>query len=253
MQRLWLDQRLAERKALSQEQGVGHRAPDENAVAPLHQAMEKLDLPGNLGPSDDCDKGPLRVTSQDTENIQLGFHKQASHGRMKEPDHSHRGCMCPVHGAERIVDEEIAELRESTGETLIVPRLASEESDVLEEKNRVRAEGVTGTHRLGRIRRTHQMHSYTEHAPQLIGFWSQAQTRIEDSMRTTKVGDENGPTRPIQQKTQRGTTRFDSGSVRHPTVFERDVIIYPDQRPPTPQFLCEQFSKRALHAPRRRF
>ena len=78
---VFLDQRLADRHAERLEEGVGHRAADQQAIDAAQHAFDHVDLVGDLGAADDRDERPLRIAERHAEIAQLLLHQQARAAR----------------------------------------------------------------------------------------------------------------------------------------------------------------------------
>ena len=71
-----LDQRLADRHAARLEEGVGHRAADDQAIDLAEHVLDDVDLVGDLRAADDRDERPLRLLERVPEVLELLLHQQ---------------------------------------------------------------------------------------------------------------------------------------------------------------------------------
>ena len=81
-----LDQALADRLALGEQEGVGHAAADHEHVDLVDEVAQDLDLARDLGPADDRREGSLRVLHQLAQELDLLLHQQAGVRRQELGD-----------------------------------------------------------------------------------------------------------------------------------------------------------------------
>ena len=120
-----------ERKRVLVPQLLGHLAADEHFVCAAAEIPQHSELVLHLRAAGDEQERPLDVAEQAPEVLELGEQQQAGVRRQELRDPDRRGVRA-VSRAERIVDEEVAALRELAGELGVVLRLAGVETGVLE-------------------------------------------------------------------------------------------------------------------------
>ena len=128
-----LDLRGLEVCAACGEERVGHGAADEERVHLLEERVEHGDLVAHLRAAEDCDVRLLRLRHELPERRDLLLEEEAAAALAEELRHRVNACMRAVDCAERVVDVDVAELREVLGEALVVLLLFGVEAEVLEE------------------------------------------------------------------------------------------------------------------------
>ena len=104
------------------------------------QVAEQVELGRDLGAADDRGHRPLRRVERLAERVELGLHAAPGIGRQHVAEAFGRGVRA-VRGGERVVDPEVAELRQLRDEGRVVLLLAFVEAGVLQ------AQDVAGLHR----------------------------------------------------------------------------------------------------------
>ena len=104
-----IDTTAADVHALCLEEGVGHRAADNQGVAATGQCVHYTDLVGNLGPAEDANKRALGTLGQATESIDFLTDEQSNRRRLHQCGYACDAGVLPMHGAERVVDVDLPE------------------------------------------------------------------------------------------------------------------------------------------------
>ena len=132
-----LDQALADLFVLSEEEGVGHRAADEQRVGLVQQRLDDVDLVGDLGAAEDRDERALAACHGVAEELQLLLDEEADRPRLAlhHLRHAEGAGVLAVGGAEGVIDVDVAELRELAGEVGVVLLLVLMESEVLQQQD----------------------------------------------------------------------------------------------------------------------
>src|SRR5262249_16320898 len=110
-----LDERLADLVVLRLEEGVAHAAGDEDRVDLLEEVVDDLELVGDLGAAEDRDERLLGLDEDAAEGGELLLDEAAGGGGQEARDAADAGVVA-VAGAEGVLDEDVAELRELAGE-----------------------------------------------------------------------------------------------------------------------------------------
>jgi len=74
--------RIADFLALGEEEGVGHRAADEERVGLVSSLLDDVDFVGDLGATEDRDEGALWVADGFAEELQLLLDQEADRARL---------------------------------------------------------------------------------------------------------------------------------------------------------------------------
>ena len=114
------DQRLPERATARAQEGVRHRAAEEQAVEPRQQVLDGLDLVLDLGAAEDREERRFGIGEQSLEPGHLGGEETPGGARLHPFGHAHDRRVSAMRGAERIVDVELGESRELRRELGIV-------------------------------------------------------------------------------------------------------------------------------------
>ena len=115
-----LDEALADGLALGQEEGVGHRAADEDACRTLpQQVLDDVDLVGDLGPAEDRHERPGGLGDGVAEELEFLLDQEADDAGLpcSAWADAERGGVLAVGGAEGVVDVDVAELGQLLGES----------------------------------------------------------------------------------------------------------------------------------------
>ena len=130
-----LGETLPDFVTLGEAEGVGHGAPDDEAVGLFHESLEDLDLVGNLGSPHDHDKGRGRVFQFFDEELQFLFDEK-SHGALVDVlGDTDVGSVFAMGCAEGVIDEDITVSGEFFGEVGTVALFLRVVSHILEEQN----------------------------------------------------------------------------------------------------------------------
>ena len=106
-----LIKRLAHLDALRRQEGVGHGAADHQGLHPADQVFQQVNLCGDLGAADDRHHRAFGMGQRLFQMGQLGLHGAAG-GIGQQPRHAFGAGMGTVRGAEGVVDEDVAQLRQ---------------------------------------------------------------------------------------------------------------------------------------------
>src|SRR5579862_109035 len=131
-----LDERCSRFQAHRTVERRCHRAADEQAIHFRKEGLDDIDLAGDLCATQDRYERSRWVVERATEIVELTLHQEAGNGRAKMTGHPFGGCMGAMRRAERIVDEEIAELSKLAGQGVIVLFFAWEKARILDEQDR---------------------------------------------------------------------------------------------------------------------
>ena len=133
------DERLADRDAARLEEGVRHRAADDQPIDFSEQVLDHLDLVRHLGAAEDRDERALGRFERVPEILQFLFHQQPGRrARQRLRDRFNRRVR-PMRRAKRIVHVQIGERGEGRRELRIVLFFFGMESEVLEQDDAARA------------------------------------------------------------------------------------------------------------------
>ncbi|MGC4115474.1 MAG: hypothetical protein QM765_12895 [Myxococcales bacterium] len=114
------------------QEGVGHRAAEQEHVEARDQALEQALLLGQAQTADGGDEGPGR-SLEAAQHLQLLVHLQAGDARSRhERHHADVRGVGVVGPAEGLVDVHVAQARQRAGEVRVVGLLALAEAQVLE-------------------------------------------------------------------------------------------------------------------------
>ena len=127
------DERFADRFAHRLEEGVRHRAADEQSVDARDQVFDDLDLVRDLGAAENGDERPLGIADRGAEVAQLLLHEQPGTRFRHQTDDRLDGCVCAMRRAERVVDINVAQGREPLREFEVVLFFLRVEAEVLEQ------------------------------------------------------------------------------------------------------------------------
>ena len=128
-----LEQALADRPALGDQERVGHAAADDERVDAVRRCSRTLSLSETLAPPMTAANGSRRCLEQGRERLDLPLHEQAGVGRQELGDADGRG-MRPVRRPEGVVDVDVGVGRERLREGGVVGLLLGVEAEVLEQE-----------------------------------------------------------------------------------------------------------------------
>ena len=114
-----LDERVADVRALRDEERERHRAADEELVAAFEQRVDHAELVAHLHAAEHHDERLLRRVEQRAQHLDLAC-EQPPGGRRHHPRRPDDRRVRAVRGAERVVDVHVAELGEVRRERGIV-------------------------------------------------------------------------------------------------------------------------------------
>ncbi len=110
---------------------VSHSTTDEDLVYIGLKVLKDTDLSRDLGPAEDCDKGPHRVVHHPLEILYLLLEEKPC-SRGKELWYSHNGSMVPVCCSKGIIYIKISQISKVPGKDLVILLLSFMESEVLQ-------------------------------------------------------------------------------------------------------------------------
>ena len=135
-----LDERLADPQALGLQEGVGHGAADQDVIGFAEEALDDLDLVGDLGPAQDGDVGLHRGVDGLLQVVDFLLHQVAGGLDRDEIGDADDGGVGPMARTEGVVDEDVDALGQLAGELGVVLLLFLVEPDVLEQERLALAE-----------------------------------------------------------------------------------------------------------------
>ena len=130
---VFFHQRFACGLAFGLEEGVCHRAADQQPVDDLRQVLDHFDLVRHLGAAQNRDARPLGMACRLAEPLEFLIHQQSGSSFRHELDHPYGRGMRAVRRAERIVHIEITQCGELLRELGIVLFFLSVKAQILEQ------------------------------------------------------------------------------------------------------------------------
>ena len=115
------------------EEGVRHRAADDQPIDPRDEIFDDFDLVGHLRPAQDRDERTLGVGERFAKIAQLLLHQQAGRRLWHQPRDGLDGGVRAMRGAERVVDIDIGERRQRSCKRGIVLFLFGVKAKILEQ------------------------------------------------------------------------------------------------------------------------
>ena len=128
-----LGQALADAEARCEQEGIGDAATDHQPVDVPRQALQDGELGRHLAAGDDGHERPCRPGERPGDGVDLGGEQRAGAGDRRELGDAVGRRFGPVRGAERVVDEDVAQRRHLPGQGRIVLLLAPVQAAVLEQ------------------------------------------------------------------------------------------------------------------------
>ncbi len=228
-----LDERLADGDAARLEEGVGHRAADDQAVHFAEHVLDDVDLVRHLRAADDRDERPLRRLERVAQIFQLLLHQQARRRRVqvvRDPFHRR---VRPVRRAERVVHVHVGERRELLRERRVVFLFFGMKAQVLEEYDRgaLRVRGVNGLVRGVADAVFGERHRPAEQLREPGGHRTQAHVGIRLAFRPPQVAREDHRAAAFEHVLNRRQRSADAGVVADHAVLQRDVEVDADEDP----------------------
>ncbi len=133
------DEGLAGFVALGEAEGVGHGAADEDSVGLFEEAVDDVDLVGDLGAAEDDDEGAGGLVQFVAEELKFSFHEEAGGAGAAalgdDAGDAFGGGMSAMGGSEGIIDVEFGALGELGGEGGVVGLFLVVEAGVLEQED----------------------------------------------------------------------------------------------------------------------
>ncbi len=227
---LALEQALAHAEALGREERVGHAAADDEAVDPLQERLQDLDLVGDLGAADDRGEGPRRILHEAREIADLALHEKPGVGR-QELRHADRGGVRAVRRAESVVHVDVAIRRQRLGELRVVGLLLGMEAQVLQEEDLAglqATDGVLGADPDGVAGGRDRL---TQQGREVLGHRSQPERVADLALGPTEVAHEHDRGAPLEEVGDGRDGRPDPGVVLDLAVLDGDVEVDPHEDP----------------------
>ena len=220
-----LEQALADRVALRDEECVGHASADDERVDEPHQVVEDLDLVGDLGPADDRRERLLGMLEQCAQGADLALHEQARVGR-QELRHPDRRGMRAVGCAEGVVDVHVRIARQGLRELGIVGLLLGVEAQVLEHDHLPRLEARERVDRAAPERVAGDRHLHPQQLAEPLRRRAQAVGVVDLAAGAAEVAGEDDDRALVAQVADRGHRRPDAGVVGDLPVRKRHVEVH---------------------------
>ena len=216
---------LTNGQALSQEEGVGHAATDDQGVSGVDEVIENADLGGNLGTADDSDEGALGLGEDAGQRVDLLLEQEASDGRQVSGG-AHDGTLGAVGGAEGIENEDVTIGSELLGDLGIVLLLTLIEADVLENEDLARLDGGNGLGGLLTIRVGNKSNVKARELGELLGDRLEGELGLEASaLGTAEVAHEDDASVVLDEILDGGKGSLDAGGIAHDAVLDRHIEV----------------------------
>ena len=218
--------------ALRGEKRVGHRAADEDLVHLSDDVVDRLDLPGDLGPSEYRGQ---RAGGGDEGFFEIGdlvLHEKPSRLLPDEPCDGDVRRVAPVGGREGVVHVHVAKCRELFSESLVVFLLAGMESHVFQEEDVARLHRGHGLFRRLPDAVGNERNFLPEEGGEAFCRGGEAHLRDRFSLGPPQVGQKDRLRSPLPGEPDRGQDGLDPGVVGDvPGLVQRDVEIDADEDP----------------------
>jgi len=148
-----------------------------------------------------------------------------------------------VRCSERIVDEAVAQLGESSRETLIILLFPTQEPRVLEQEDLARLDALACLEGFIRVSGLDEDHLATDQLGQPLGYGLKRILLLRLSLRPSEMRQDHGESSALQQQLDGGKRGTDAGVVRNLRVLvERHVEVDTKERPLAPQLRVGQIA-----------
>ena len=221
--------------ALGLHEGVSHATADDQLVHAVEQVLQHSQLGAHLGATNDGCHRLLRPAKHLLQRLDLALHQEAERLVLREKLGDHRGgSVGAVRRAERVVDVEIAILRELTGEEFIPRLLLPVEAEVLQNGDLTGRQGLRHLQRLIAHTVGGKLDGPAEVALQGRQDVAQREVRI-GTFRPPEVAHEHQASAGVQHVLQGRQSSADAGVVGHGAVAvlgggaHRDVEVHTNQ------------------------
>ena len=220
---------LTDGQALSQEEGVGHAATDDQGISGVDEVIENADLGGNLGTADDGDEGALGLGEDAGQRVDLLLEQEAGDGRQVSGG-AHDGTLGAVCGAEGIENEDVTIGSELLGDLGIVLLLTLVKTDVLENEDLARLDGGDSLGGLLAIRVGNKSNVKARELSELLGDRLEGKLGLEASaLRTAEVAHEDDASVVLNEVVDGGQGSLDTGGVANDAILDRHVEVNADE------------------------
>ena len=220
---------LTNGQALSQEEGVGHAATDDQGVSGVDEVIENADLGGNLGTADDGDEGALGLGEDAGQRVDLLLEQEAGDGRQVSGG-AHDGTLGAVSGAEGIENEDVTIGSELLGDLGIVLLLTLVKTDVLENEDLARLDGSDSLSSLLAVGVGDKGNVETRELSELLGDGLEGQLGLEaGALGTAEVAHEDDASVVLNEIVDGGQGSLDTGGVANDAILDRHVKVNADE------------------------
>ena len=216
-------------------EGVGHATADDQLVHAVEQVLQHSQLGAHLGATNDGCHRLLCPAKHLLQRLDLALHQEAKGLVLREKLGDHRsGSVGAVGRAERVVDVEVAILRELAGEELIPRLLLPVESEVFQNGNLTGRQGLRDLQRLIAHTIGGKLDGTAEVALQGRQDVAQREVRI-GTLRPPEVAHEHEASAGVQHVLQGRQSSADARVVGHGAAAvlgrgaHRDVEVHTDQ------------------------
>jgi hypothetical protein len=110
------------------EEGIGHRAADQQRVHPFEEVLDDLEFSRHLGAAEDGDEGSRRRREHGAEVSQFGCQQQPGRRVWQMPHNARGRRVCAMRRAEGVVDVAVGWRGKRLGERRVVGRLTGVKS-----------------------------------------------------------------------------------------------------------------------------
>ncbi len=225
-----LAQRAADRPALGEQEGVGHRAADRQPVDLARHEFEEIELGRDLGAADQRDDRVRWVFEGGAERLQFGLHVLPRRRRQEVRQRRDRGVRA-VRRRERVIDIEVAERRQLLREAGVVLFLLRVEAQVFQQRHLAGVQCGDDARRLGADAVAGEMHRPAADRPaQRLDQGPQRLRRI-GALRAAEMRHHDDLGAAADERLDGRREALDAGRVGHLAVPDRYVQIGAQQHP----------------------
>ena len=236
LEQIRLHERSPDRHALRLEEGVGHRAADEQRVHLRHEVLNHFQLVRHLGAAEDRDERTVRPLEYLPEILDFRGHEQPR-GRLFDLVHDPFGRgMRAVRRSKGVVHVHIGEIGQLPGEAGIVLLFLRVEPEVLQEDDLVAAarpldggRGSLADRVLSELDRLpEKLREPRRNRPQRV-------LRIRFALRPSEVRREDHRRAALERVPDGRQRRPDARVVADGAVLDRDVEVHADEHALAPR------------------